>query len=161
MPSILLTNEQAEAAIRNRLPTGTNLNSRQIADNWDDDARAKAFFSSRVAQADILAGFQRRIQQVVEGKISQGEAREWMRQLIESKGDNVLSQMGFKGAQEGKSGGITELASTSRLNLIIDQNVTMAHQAAAYQQAQDDLEFYPYVEYVSQDDVALRTGGVD
>ena len=156
MPSILLTNEQAEAAIRNRLPTGTNLNSRQIADNWDDDARSKAFFSSRVAQADILAGFQRRIQQVVEGKISAGEAREWMRQLIESKGDNVLAQMGFKGAQEGKEGGITELASTSRLNLIIDQNVTMSHQSAAYQQAQDDLEFYPYVEYVSQDDGRVR-----
>ena len=154
--SILLTSEQVSESIKDKVPTGTSLTSEQLATQWDDAARARAMFSARVARADILAGFQRRIQQVVDGQISQGQAREWMRKLIASKGDSVLEEMGFKSLEEGKSGGVTELGSDARLNLIIDQNVMMAHATAHYQKAQDNKTVYPYVRYRTHEDGRVR-----
>lgn len=135
---------------------GTHLNSKRIAQEWDDAAKSKAFFSARVTSADMLEGIRRYVARVASGEMSESDARYWIRTFIESKGDSALTEMGFLPSEEAKDAGLAELASTSRLNLIIEQNVRMARASRQHQQMQDEKDVAPYVEYKTREDGKVR-----
>jgi SPP1 gp7 family putative phage head morphogenesis protein len=89
--------------------------------------------------------------------MSESDARFWIRNFIESKGDSALASMGFLPSDDAKEeGGLAELASTSRLNLIIDQNVRMARGARRYREMLDEKDVAPYVVYRTRDDGRVR-----
>lgn len=151
-----IEDKDALASFLAKKSTGTWLNSKMIAETWDDEAKSKAFFSSRVTDADILEGIRRQVARVVSGEIGQSDARFWIRKFLESKGDAVLQDMGFLPHEEAKDAGLTELGSTSRLDLIIEQNVRMAQAARKYQELTEEKDSFPYVQYHTKEDAKVR-----
>lgn len=130
-----------QGAQRNFIETRVNLptskDSVGIARDIPADIRARAFFSSRVAQAHVLDYFRSTLDDYLKGGISRDECRNRMRRYARQHGlDN--------GTQSLKN-----LASTSRLNLIIDQNAKMAKAVGTYERmySPGHLEAFPYVIY--------------
>jgi len=134
---------EAESYLKARQDRPTALNSTQYLTLWDKEARRKAFFSARVASADILAEFHRLTQAVVEGRGSQTQAVELMREFLMTDGRSALERGGWMMPREAE-GKLTELASTRRLNLIVYQNVKIAQETGSYQQWAQVREDVPY-----------------
>lgn len=131
--------------------------SKEIADLWNNETKTRAFFSARVAKADLLEGMRQRIIAIVEGKSTTGTARAWIRDFIETEGRSSMSELGFLTGDEAKdSDNIAELGSVRRLNLIIDQNVRMAHAVGEYAQFMENKDIAPYVEYKTREDSHVR-----
>lgn len=100
------------------------------------ELRQRAFFSAGVMNAELLDSWNGRIGDVLSGKLSATEARVQMRQR--------LNDMGYappKAAQ----GGLLDLSSDLRLNLIIDTNVAQMNGYGNHVQGQDPdiLDLWP------------------
>lgn len=153
-----ITNKQAIEYLKNKKIMPTNKTSSEIVADWSDDARARAFFSARVTKADVLESMRRRIIQVVEGKISKEQARWWMREFLATDGKNALREMGFLAneADMNDNNKLSELGSTRRLKLVIEQNVSNARAAAEYDGFVETKAVYPIAEYYTAGDVHVR-----
>jgi SPP1 gp7 family putative phage head morphogenesis protein len=167
----VITNPASLAAIIARETRATPLKSAAISQLWDETAKAKAFFSARVASADILEGLREQINMVVGGQMTSEQAALWCREFLKSKGDSALTSMGFLPAREAlgegtKTAPITELASSPRLRLIVEQNVRMAEAAADWESMMEAADLLPYVRYHTagdgdvRDEHAMLDGGI-
>ncbi len=134
--------KQAIEALNKRKQTPTTLKSKELAILWSDEARAKAFFSARVANASILSELQRRAQQIVEGKMTDSQARRLLRDYFVGEGAKPLEMLGF--APKTEAAGVAELASTYRLELIFQTNARMAQEVGQYQQWNEVKKTYQY-----------------
>lgn len=116
----------------------TVMNSREIAEEWTAKARAQAFFSARVAEEHILARLRRVSDAFSRGEIGLAEARTELKHFLRAEGKD-----------DGK-GGLRNLASTARLNLILEQNARMAAAVGQYQAGMDPdiLERFPCWRYI-------------
>ena len=128
-------------AQRNYIETRVNLptakSSAEIARDVPSGIRARAFFSSRVSQAHVLDYYRTTLDDYLKGGIGRDECRNRMRRFAREHGlDNG-------------SNALTNIASTSRLNLIIDQNAKMAKAVGVYERMYSpaNLEAFPYVIY--------------
>ena len=147
-----MPDEKALAYFIRKQTTATAEKAAEIAANWSSQAKTQAFFSSRVAGADILEGIRHRITQVLEGKGTQGQARDWIRSFLKTDGANALKELGFASDYDAReSGSLSELASFRRLNLIIETNVRTAQAVGEYQSQLEDSDIFPYVEYMNRD----------
>jgi len=153
-----ITNKQALEYLKNKKITPTDKTSAEIVADWSADDRAQAFFSARVTKADVLESMRRRITQVVEGKISKQQARWWMREFLATDGKNALREMGFltDEADMNANNRLSELGSTRRLKLIVEQNVRNAQAAAEYDGFVETKAVYPYSEYHTAGDENVR-----
>ena len=120
---------------RVNLPTGKS--SSRISAEIPPEIRAKAFFSARVAEAHILERFREISDRYSSGEISRDEARHLLRQYATAHGKDDGSK------------GLRNLASTARLNLILDQNAKMARAVGQYEAMHRpaNLKMFPYVIY--------------
>ena len=120
---------------RVNLPTGKS--SSRISAEIPPEIRAKAFFSARVAEAHILERFREISDRYSSGEISRDEARHLLRQYATAHGKDDGSK------------GLRNLASTARLNLILDQNAKMARAVGRYETMHSpaNLKMFPYVIY--------------
>ena len=120
---------------RVNLPTAKN--SSRISAEIPPEIRAKAFFSARVAEAHILERFREISDRYSSGEISRGEAMNLLKEYAGSQGKDDGSK------------GLRNLASTARLNLILDQNAKMARAVGRYETMYSpaNLKMFPYVIY--------------
>lgn len=123
--------------IANRVNLPTSKNSAQIAADIPPEIRARAFFSARVAEAHIIERFREISDRYSSGEISRDEARHLLRQYATVHGKDDGSK------------GLRNLASTARLNLILDQNAKMARAVGQYEAMHRpaNLKMFPYVIY--------------
>jgi SPP1 gp7 family putative phage head morphogenesis protein len=153
-----ITNKQAVEYLKNKKITPTDKTAAEIAADWSDDAKARAFFSARVSKADVLEGMRKRILQVAEGKMSAQQARYWIREFLTTDGASALREMGFLAGEEDMNDNnrLSELGSTRRLKLIIEQNVRNAQAAGEYDGFVETKSVYPYAEYKTAGDEKVR-----
>ena len=120
---------------RVNLPTAKS--SSRISAEIPPEIRAKAFFSARVAEAHIIERFREISDRYSSGEISRDEARHLLRQYATAHGKDDGSE------------GLRNLASTARLNLILDQNAKMARAVGQYEAMHRpaNLKMFPYVIY--------------
>lgn len=135
--------DQAEKYLAARRDKPTYLKAAEYLTAWDAETRRRSFFSARVASADILAELHQRCQQVVDGKMTQAQAREWLRMFLETDGRDALSMLGFL-PQPDAPDAVAELASVRRLRLILYQNTKIAHEVGQYRQWAETRDIFPY-----------------
>lgn len=124
----------------------TVMGSKELAAEWTEKARAQAFFSARVAEGHILDRLRKVSDAFSRGEIGQAEARTELKKFLLREG------------YDPKQAGLRNLASTARLNLILEQNARMAAAVGQYQAEMDPdmLERFPYLQYHSQTDDRVR-----
>ena len=153
-----ITDKQAIEYLSNKKITPTNKTSAEIVAGWSDKAKAQAFFSAQVTKADVLEDMRKRITQVIEGKGTAQQARWWMREFLTTEGQSALREMGFLATEEDMNDNnrLSELGSTRRLKLIIEQNARNARAASEYDGFLETKSVYPYVEYKTAGDERVR-----
>ena len=124
--------------LANRVNMPTEKGSAELA-MLPAQIRARSFFSARVAEAHILEKFRQVSDAYSTGKIGRDEARAILRVFARENGKD-----------DGTSS-LKNLASTARLQLILDQNRSMAKAAGDYARMYKpaNLKVFPYVRYVA------------
>ena len=133
---------EAESMLKARLDTPTALKHVEIAETWDADFRQRAFFSARVTDAAILSELHDKVQAVVDGRMSNKQARALLREYFAGPGADALGRMGFAPERDARTLG--ELASIPRLDLIIETNVRMAQEVGHYQSWAEHADYFKY-----------------
>ena len=128
------------------LPLG--LSSRQISLQVPEQIRAHAFFSAKVASAQILGNFKELVGKYSAGEIGLAEARLGMKQFLASQG------VGIEDPEEGADKDVRKLGSTARLNLILRQNAAMANARSqrAIGELPEVMDFLPNYRFVANTD---------
>ena len=123
--------------IQNRVNLPTSKSSAEISRDIPAQIRARAFFSARVAEAHILDRFRQITDDYNTGRIGRDEAR------------NLMMEYARQHGRDDGTRGLKNLASTARLNLIIDQNAKMAHAVGEHERMYSPaaLKLFPYVRY--------------
>ena len=126
-----------DAVIRNRVNLPTSKSHAEIVRDLDPKIRAQAFFSARVAEAHILDRLREVSDAYSRGECGLGEARNRLKDFLRAEG------------YDPHQGGLRNLASTARLNLILEQNAAMTHAAAEWKRMHDPdaMKVFPYVRY--------------
>lgn len=134
---MLTDNSAKNQYITQRQNRPTTLSSAEISREMDAKLRATSFFSARVAEAHILDRLRTVSDRYSRGDIGLGEARNELK--------TFLSGQGYDPTQPG----LKNLASTARINLILDQNEKMATAVGRYQVMTDPdvMDVYPYALY--------------
>lgn len=133
---------EAESMLKARLDTPTALKHVEIAETWDADFRQRAFFSARVTDAAILSELHDKVQAVVDGRMSNKQARALLREYFAGPGADALGRMGFAPERDARTLG--ELSSIPRLDLIIETNVRMAQEVGHYQSWAEHADYFRY-----------------
>ena len=133
---------EAISYLKRKLNRPTFLSASQIASSWDADTKRRAFFSAKVASADVLSVLHKRVTQVMSGDMTDEQARELLRVYLSGEGKDLLASMGFSPPSVGA--GIAELGSVRRLRLILYQNTKMATEVGHYRQWAENAHVYPY-----------------
>ena len=137
-----ITFAEADKALARRQDRETYLKSREIAAQWSAEARSRAFFSARVANATILSELHSKAQAIAQGKMTQQQAKLLLRRYFVGEGAKPLAALGFAPADE--AGGVGELGSAQRINLILETNVRMAQEVGQYRKWAEDRDIYKY-----------------
>lgn len=137
-----MPNEHAQQ-ISQKTVRPTVLKSSAITEFWTTKEREAALFSAQTSTKtyldkvkEILVDYEDRLGKVEESDedITQGKARARM-QMYEA-----LQEAGLVGEGEGDTKRITDLASSIRLNLIIDTNHQIAHSLEQLKEASDPIQ---------------------
>jgi len=128
-------NELKHIQDRRNLPT--DMTSRAISQTIPPKIRAQSFFSARVAESNILSRFREITDSYMTGRIGRDEAR------------NLMLEYARDNNRDDGTRAITNLASSARLNLIIDQNASMAKAVGDYERMYSSVnkKLFPYVIY--------------
>lgn len=131
----MITLDAADRWLRSRLTMPTSLKSAGIAENIPAELRARAFFSAQVEAARTLAELREMSDAYSKGEIGRAEARSRVKDYL-GGGNN--------------SGDLTDLRSSRRLNLILDQNRRMAQAVGRHEVSHDPAikERWPYYRYI-------------
>ena len=144
-------------AARVNVPTGMDSRSLALSKNFQPKVRANCFFSAKVAEAHILERFRGVSDSYSRGEINLSTARMRLKSFLAAHGytpDDVSAQDkppfgvdpdAWKDAKK-----LSNLASTARLNLVLNQNAAMARAVGARQVSFDPdiLKRFPYYHYL-------------
>lgn len=126
------------------------MSSRELALSpaFAPEAKARAFFSAKVAQAHVLDKLREVSDNYSSGKINLAEARTKLKMFLAKEGripDDVTASTG-----QDRRNRLDNLASTARLDLILNQNARMAAAVGQREVSMDPdiLERWPYFRYV-------------
>jgi len=114
-----------------------NLPSAMTSEEWStvpSEIRERAFFMSQVVDEDILAFYRGQVDDVLSGVTSENDA--------EKKINMWMTARGYK-ATPGKEGGLEDLNSLARINVVIRTNVAMARGHAAWVRKQTAIRTFP------------------
>ena len=130
---------------RVNLPTAKS--HAELVSDVEPKIKAQAFFSARVAEAHILDRLRQISDGYSRGEFGLGEARNKLKDFLRAEG------------YDPHQGGMRNLASTGRLNLILKQNAAMAHSAAEWKRMHDPdaMKVFPYVRYHARSDSRTRS----
>lgn len=138
-----------------KVPTGTELDTEEIRQFWDDWRRNQALFSAQTTSTTYLERVKEVLQAYEDGvdeaepqadqeTITQGRSRARMQMLEE------LQRLGIVDGAPGDSHRITDLASSLRLNLILETNAQVSHSLDMIQSRSDPVirNMFPAWEFV-------------
>ena len=128
------------------------LSSREISNQIPARIRGEAFFSAQVAGAHILEGLRGPLEMVGRGEIGVGRCVEMYKEFLSKQGVGIPAP-GEKGERD-----LRNLGSTARLELIVRQNVAMAHAVGQREVAEHPavVEMFPNYEYSAVMDAHTR-----
>jgi hypothetical protein len=115
-----------------------NLPAALTSDQWADiprEIRERAFFMSRVTDAEILQRFRDGADDVISGRKGT--------EAVEKELWFYLREVGYKPA-EGKAGGLEDLSSAVRIRTVLDTNLAMARGHAQWVKKQTLIDVYPF-----------------
>ena len=137
--------------ISNRVNVITSLDHRQLLTQLPQKIKTQAFFSARVSEARILERLRSISDMYSRGELSLGEARTRLKQFLQGSGYNP------------HEAGLKNLASTARLNLVLQQNSSMAKAVGDYHRMhkEENMKVFPYVRYHSRNDSRSRSSHAD
>jgi len=148
------TFDMANKWLAGRVNVLNSMTSREISLSKDFQAgvRANAFFSAKVAEAHVLDKLREISDDYSRGTLGLAEARSHLKHFLVEKGytpDDVASGAGNR---------LSNLASTARLNLILEQNARMAAAIGQREVSMDPdlMERWPYFRYVAVEDSSTR-----
>jgi len=123
--------------IQDRRNLPTDMTSKAISRTISPKIRAQSFFSARVAESNILSRFREITDSYMTGRIGRDEAR------------NLMLEYARANNRDDGTRAITNLASSARLNLIVDQNASMAKAVGDYERMYSSVnkKLFPYVIY--------------
>lgn len=133
---------------------GTLLTTKQIQATWTQSAKNQAFFSAQVNKTDILDTLHDKVLKIANGEMEVGEARKWVKEFLKTDGKSALSEMGMMPVLDAK--GITQVGSTARINLILEQNVRNAHAVGEWAEIQAFKSVIPKLRYKTVEDSRVR-----
>lgn len=117
--------EAANQWLQKRLNLPTEKTSFEISRDFEARQRAHAFFSARVAEDHILERLRGISDAYSRGEIGLAEARTRLKKFLRGEG------------KDDGTNGLRNLASTARLNLILEQNTRMAAAVGRWQVSMD------------------------
>ena len=134
---------------KRNLPTA--MSHAEIVTELSPKIKAQSFFSARVAEAHILDRLREVSDRYSRGEIGLGEARNELKDFLSAEG------------YDPHKGGLKNLASTARLNLILKQNAAMANAAAEWKRmhSPEAMKVFPYVRYCARGDSKTRSEHAD
>ncbi len=135
-------------------PTG--LDTRGISQILEPPLRNQAFFSASVASANILTNLRDTAVRIASGELSYGEGINALTLFLAAEG------YGVPAPQTAADGDVRELASLARLNLVLRQNVDMAHAVGQRRVSEDPgvVARWPNYRYVANTDRHGRFDGL-
>lgn len=138
--------------LANKTSLPTDLSSREISNQMPGSIRMQAFLSARVASASVLERLRREVEGIAAGKVGYGEARKRLTEFLASQGAPIPEA----GTQADRN--VRDLASTARLELILRQNVAMAHAIGQREVSEHPAvrELYPNYKYMAVQDGNAR-----
>lgn len=141
-------------AARVNLPTSMGSKEIALSPEFADRVRSNAFFSAKVAETHILDRLREVSDRYSRGETDLATARNDLKNFLWGEGYPREDIVGPKGA--GRA--ITNLASTARLNLILDQNARMASAVAQreFDLDPDVMAIEPYFQYLPSTSVNQR-----
>ena len=147
----MLRNGVQNDYISSRVNLPTQYNHDEIVKNIPSRIKAQSFFSARVSEARILERLRTISDGFSRGEFGLGEARVKLKEFLQSEGYNP------------HEAGLKNLASTARLNLILNQNATMAKATADYHRMHkaENMKIFPYVRYHARQDGRTRSAHAD
>ena len=138
----------ARAWFESKTTAPTGMSSLDIALDVPAPVRMQAFFSARIASANVLQSLREEAQSIIEGKTNYADARMRLTEFLAKEGYGIPAP-GDKGDRD-----VRDIASTARLELILSQNVAMAH--AIGQRAVSEhpavRDRYPFYRYLANTD---------
>ena len=137
--------------ISNRVNVITSLDHQQLLTQLPQKIKTQSFFSARVSEARILERLRNISDMYSRGELSLGEARTKLKQFLQGSGYNP------------HEAGLKNLASTARLNLILQQNSSMAKAVGDYHRMhkEENMKVFPYVRYHARNDSRSRSSHAD
>lgn len=164
----LLTFDAAQNWLTSRVnvPTGMSAAQLAMAPDFPAQVRMHAFFSAKVAQVDVLDELRQEIDRYMAGGTNMAGARERLKNFLARQG--VAHPDDVAEAEEPPAGvspddwkarkQITNLASTRRLNLILEQNANMAHAIGQREVSMQPAvqQRWPYYRYIAVQDGNAR-----
>jgi len=138
-----LTFTAAQDFLAQKVDLPTALSSLDISLKLPARLRAQSFFSAQVSSANILQALRTEVSAIAQGDYNYAEGRARLKTFLQRQGYGV-PPVGSKG-----EGDIKDLASTRRLDLILRQNVAMAHAVGQREVAENPavMELLPCYEY--------------
>ena len=140
-----------DAFIKSRQDLPTAMSHAEIVKELSPKIKAQSFFSARVAESHILDRMREVSDRYSRGEIGLGEARNELKDFLAAEG------------YDPHQGGLRNLASTARLNLVLKQNAAMANAAAEWKRMHDPdaMKVFPYVRYCARGDARTRSEHAD
>ena len=120
--------EAADKWLRSRLQMPTELNTHGLA-QLEGGIRAHAFFSARVAEAHVLDAIREVSDRFSRGELDLATARATIKERLGTRRT--------PGTKE--DGRLTDICSTARLDLVLEQNARMAYAVGEYEQGMDPM----------------------
>lgn len=168
MPTDAQNFDAANAWLQSRTQVPTALSTRELslAPDFQPQVRMHAFYSAKVTEANVLTALQQEVADFTSGKTDLVSARARLKTFLAAQGisaDDVattgtppagMSEEDWKARKQ-----LTNLASTRRLNLILEQNAFMAHAIGNREISMDPdiLARWPYYKYIAVGDARTRS----
>ncbi len=141
--------DDANKWLAGRVGVLTEMTSKELAlsKDFSNSVKASSFFSAQVASARVLSRLREVSDEYSSGKIGLADARTQLKLFLHGEGyqpDDVSGETG-----SGVS--VENLASTARLNLILEQNANMGRAVGDREVSMDPdvMERFPYYRYVA------------
>ena len=134
--------------LRSRDIVPTALSSAEIRDQWSADLKQRSIFSARTVKAEILQNYEEVLEDIINGKINLAKGRELMEQAFDSLGYD--SERGHFATEEesdippAERGSLRDLASESRINLVLETNLASIANFGYYTQAMEPDALYSW-----------------
>ena len=131
--------EAADKWLRSRLQMPTELNTHGLA-QLEGGIRAHSFFSARIAEAHVLDAIREVSDRYSRGELDLATARATIKERLGTRRT--------PGTKE--DGRLTDICSTARLDLVLEQNARMAYAVGEYEQGMDPMaqKLFPAWKYI-------------